>query len=393
MIFEGRPLRQIMEADIRRVIDGGIAEHLHLEYKSEIYANDHEGGREQLLDTCMFANALGGILLIGISEQRDVNGQPTGIPDPAAQLGVQLQNPEQLLQSYDGRVLSCVEDRLHVESAPIPVAGDRFVLAFRVNTSTNKPHRVWYRGHTYFPSRRERQRYEMDVREIKELTMRTASQLERAEQTLLNKINLEVRGGNDVLLTAGLMPVFFQDFLINAKDQNILQALARLDVSGRHLVENVSYSFEGVVRPDTMNSRATITLMRNGLIRLRHLIPGRQVEPNQRPVIYAGIIDRLIRRFVTGVWNLYDIAAVSAPVMLAAKLSIPGAFVAAYGEPPFFDTTVIGPADFQFSPILIDAIERPFDKAIQPLCDHIHQSFGRQASPNFDGAGNWIGVE
>jgi predicted HTH transcriptional regulator len=36
----------------------------------------------------MFANAEGGILLIGVDEKRDAQGQPTGTPDPAIPLGV-----------------------------------------------------------------------------------------------------------------------------------------------------------------------------------------------------------------------------------------------------------------------------------------------------------------
>ena len=40
-----------------------------------------EAGREFLLDIGMFANSFGGILLIGVPERRDEQGQPTGAPD------------------------------------------------------------------------------------------------------------------------------------------------------------------------------------------------------------------------------------------------------------------------------------------------------------------------
>jgi hypothetical protein len=45
----------------------------------------------------MFANAQGGLILIGVPEQRDSIGQPTGLPDPSAELGVVAVNPESLL--------------------------------------------------------------------------------------------------------------------------------------------------------------------------------------------------------------------------------------------------------------------------------------------------------
>jgi predicted HTH transcriptional regulator len=80
----------------------------------------------------MFANAGGGILLIGIDERRDANGQATGTPDPNAELGVDVPNPEQLLLSYDARVIANIDERLPLESYAIPVANNRQVIAIRV---------------------------------------------------------------------------------------------------------------------------------------------------------------------------------------------------------------------------------------------------------------------
>lgn len=53
----------------------------------------------------MFANAYGGLLLIGVPEQRDQQGQPTGAPDPVGALGVEVPNPEAVLNAYDARVM------------------------------------------------------------------------------------------------------------------------------------------------------------------------------------------------------------------------------------------------------------------------------------------------
>jgi predicted HTH transcriptional regulator len=127
MAFEGIPLRDLTEADIRNLIVSGVAEHLYLEYKAEQYGDGQGPRRDFLLDICMFANAQGGLLLIGVSEQRDDRGQPTGLPDPAAKLGIEVENPELLLQRYDGQITSCIEERLAIESHAIPVAGGRHV--------------------------------------------------------------------------------------------------------------------------------------------------------------------------------------------------------------------------------------------------------------------------
>lgn len=211
-MWEDKRLRDITEADVRQLVNTGLEEHLQLEYKSALYESSDRGGKESLLDICMFANAGGGVLLIGIAERRDAQGQPTGSPDPDAPLGVNVPNPEMVLQSYDSRVLANIEDRLPLESAAIPVANGLHVLAIRVPNSTAKPHSVRYQGHVYFPSRRERQRYEMDIREIKETVMRTASRLDQAERKLGGSILESASRGRFTSPRGGLHTCFLAGF-------------------------------------------------------------------------------------------------------------------------------------------------------------------------------------
>lgn len=199
MLWEGRPLREIRENDVRRLIESGLTEHLQLEYKGALYDDNDRGRREFLLDVCMFANAAGGIVLIGVPERRDEQGQPTGAPDPTGILGLEEPNPEAVLNAYDARVMEAVEERLPLESASIDVGDGRRVLAIRVPNSTNKPHSARHQGHIYFPSRRERQRYHMTVREIKELVMKTASRLQQAKE-MLESAFLEVERQQDFSL-------------------------------------------------------------------------------------------------------------------------------------------------------------------------------------------------
>jgi predicted HTH transcriptional regulator len=158
-MWEDRRLRHITEQDVRQIVNAELEEHLQLEYKRALYENNDQGSKEFLQDICMFANSGGGILLIGISEQRGGNGQPTGLPDPATQLGIEIPNPEMVLQSYDARVVASIEECLPLESYAIPVANNRHVIAIRVPNSISKPHRVHYKGRTYFPYPSERNRY------------------------------------------------------------------------------------------------------------------------------------------------------------------------------------------------------------------------------------------
>lgn len=60
MPWESRPLRDIRELDLRRLLESSPEEHLQLEYKSALYEDNDRGRPEFPLDLRMFANASGG---------------------------------------------------------------------------------------------------------------------------------------------------------------------------------------------------------------------------------------------------------------------------------------------------------------------------------------------
>lgn len=264
MLWEGRLLREVLEADVRKLLDTGLSEHLQLEYKSALYDEGDRGNREFLQDICMFANTAGGLLLIGISERRDEQGQPTGSPDPTATLGIELPNPEAVLGAYDARVTAAIEERLPLEMAAIGVAEGRHILAIRVPDSLRKPHAVSYQGRIYFPGRRERQRYALSVREIKELTMRTASHLEQSKGVLSRSFREINFATQQPYLVAGLLPVFFEDFLVDLRTPTIQQALRNFGRAIAGEFGNISYSFDGIERRDTQYDHI-VQFRRNGL--------------------------------------------------------------------------------------------------------------------------------
>jgi hypothetical protein len=296
MLWEGRRLRDIQEADVRRIVEAELEEHLQLEYKSALYDDTDRGRREFLLDTCMFANAAGGIILIGIPERRDGEGQPTGVPDPEGVLGLDVPNPGAVLSAYDARVMEAIEERLPLESASIDVGEGRSVLAIRVPNSPRKPHSMRHQGHTYFPSRRERQRYHLGVREIKELVMRTASRLEQAEQALDGCFMKVQRTGNAPYLIIGMIPIFFDDFLVDLKDLNLRDVISSFSRTAARNYNQASYTFDGLQRRDDQFGY-TVRFGHNGLLRSSFqlpLIPPRQGKENQ-DVFGLTAVDLLLR--------------------------------------------------------------------------------------------------
>jgi hypothetical protein len=125
--------------------------------------------------------------------------------------------------AYDARVMESIDGRLSLESAAIAVGDGQTILLIRVPNSATKPHSVRFKGHSYFPSRRERQRYSMSVREIKESTMKTASYVTRAEEVLTAAFLQVIRQEGLPYLIIGMLPIFFEDFLVDVKLQQLRQ--------------------------------------------------------------------------------------------------------------------------------------------------------------------------
>jgi hypothetical protein len=362
-----------------------------LQYKSAPYDGNDRGNREFLQDVCMFANTAGGILLIGVSEHRDEQGQPTGLPDPAAQLGIELPNPEAVLGAYDARVTAAVEERLPLEMAAIGVAGGRYVLAIRVPDSVRKPHAVTYQGHIYFPGRRERQRYALSVREVKELTMRTAIHLEHSKENLSGSFGQVMFAQNRSYLVAGILPVFFENFLVDLRSPSIQQTIRTCGRAIRGEFRNISYSFDGLERRDARFEHI-VQLRRNGLLRVsQQLLPVEQEQEGLDQVRPLGI-DRLLRQVFLEARSVYEAAGIGPPYIASVTLRMQREFVGLYPdmnglwEEP---TQSVAPGEYRFPFMQIDDLF-DLDHILRPFCDQVHQLFGKEGSPSFNTDGVWV---
>jgi len=394
MLWEGWALRDIHEDDIRRLVETGLEEHLQLEYKSELYRDNDQGRREFLLDVGMFANTTGGILLIGIPERRDDQGQATGAPDGAAVLGLDLPNPEAILAAYDARVMESIEECLPLESAAIDVANGRRVLALRVPNSTNKPHSVRHQGHIYFPARRERQRYSMNVREIKELVMRTANRLQEAKGILKNAFLEVLRLPNLPYLMIGIIPIFFEDFLIDVRRIEIHRSVGNFSRVEPPRYQDPIYSFDGIERRED-REEYTVRFCRNGLLTSSCQLLVRLGNPiSNLPIPDAFVltfIDVQLRRFMMRAKVVYETAGISPPFLLGMTLRTQRPLVGAYAGLGGFGeehTEPVPARDYVFPFMEVDDLSVT-DRIIRPLCDQAHQLFGREGSPSFNAAGAW----
>jgi hypothetical protein len=156
---------QITPANVTGLVSGKMREGRDIDYKRELPGRTGDAKKEFLADVTSFANATGGAIIFGVSEEKDANGKNTGIPDAIVGLGgcnldQEILRLEQWLQSgVDPRLPA---HRFHaVDGLP---AGQVLVLV--VQQSWLRPHMV-SASESRFYSRTSAGKYPLDVTEIR----------------------------------------------------------------------------------------------------------------------------------------------------------------------------------------------------------------------------------
>lgn len=172
MIFDGKPASHVTAADLRRLVEERTQEDQFFEYKRDPYPSNDGGKRELIKDVSAFANAAGGYIIIGLSEDGEGRASAiTGVPDAAA-----------VQRSILDRCLTLIEPRLtQLDIACIDVDGHAVVVCF-VPESGQKPHAALPdREHHYFYQRYQAGVKLMTVVEVRQALQGDATQREIAE--------------------------------------------------------------------------------------------------------------------------------------------------------------------------------------------------------------------
>jgi len=142
----------IDKADIDSLVQSKTAERRTLEYKAELPLGTDDAKREFLSDVVSFANSGGGDILYGVVDEKDANGQPTGIPHEATGLAAVNETSEQL------RLENICRDGIAPRIAGLQLkAVSGFprgpVILMRIPRSWAAPHMVTFRNLSRFYAR------------------------------------------------------------------------------------------------------------------------------------------------------------------------------------------------------------------------------------------------
>jgi len=154
-------IEQITKDDLQALIDNKVLERKTLEYKQALPSNSDSAKKEFLADVSSFANASGGDLIFGITENKK-----TGAPKSLD--GLSIENPDQEVLRLDNIIRTGIQPRIPlISTRSIPLDNAKVALIIRVPKSWVAPHRVIWGGHDKFYSRSSNGKYPLDVGELR----------------------------------------------------------------------------------------------------------------------------------------------------------------------------------------------------------------------------------
>lgn len=145
-------INHITKEDIDALVANGVTEGRAIEYKEELPGGKDDERREFYADVSSLANAGGGDLVLGIEEERDAQGKPTGVPKAAH--GVPTANATGDILSLENGIRTGIAPRIYsVRTRAIDGFPRGPVIVIRIPQSFNAPHMVTYKTSSRFYGR------------------------------------------------------------------------------------------------------------------------------------------------------------------------------------------------------------------------------------------------
>lgn len=194
MILHGRRVGELSLDNILRLIADRTPESVSLDYKQSFPLGNDEARRDFLIDVSAMANTAGGVLIYGITEDRDSAGNTTGLPAAVADATA----PDLSTDRACSALLACIDTGLSpkllgCEAQAIDLGG-KVVFALGVPRSLESPHAVWFKKLGRFYRRRGTDNYQVEVPELRDMFLEREDWRTQAEDYHRNRVD-EVKAG------------------------------------------------------------------------------------------------------------------------------------------------------------------------------------------------------
>ncbi|MBB5065067.1 helix-turn-helix domain-containing protein [Granulicella mallensis] len=386
------PLRfdEIGSEDILKLVAAKNPEQKTLEYKAKLNIDTGDEKAEFLADISSFANASGGDIVFGISDERDGENKATGIPGEIS--GLSIENPEAELGRVSQIIESGVQPRFAFQAKVISIPDKGSVILIRVPKSWDSPHMVTYSNRTRFYSRNGIVgKVQLDVRQIGAAFAEQRGVGERLRAWKADRIAKAVAGEGPVELKGVSVLWHFVSVPTLNDDQVLPRAFNTSMLHGQPLMslstEFVRYNADGYLMSSHNvhgTARSYLQVFREG-----HLEYGDcyALDSDHDGHIAGGIMeDKLINTFGRAALLLKALGTADPIFVCLTLIGMKGIdiYLPSHAQSwngatslPFDRDIIICP-DIQLQNL--DEGE-PYRSTLRPIVDAIWQAAGRETSP------------
>jgi hypothetical protein len=175
-----KPIEQVVEADLRWLVDNQVCERKTIEYKKDLVWEADGKRKEFLADVSSFANSSGGHLLYGMKEEGGL---------PIELCGLDIDDADSIVAALDNSIRDGIKPRIPgVVAWPVRLEDGRMAILIRVPRSFASSHMVTYKGSSRFFARTSNGKYQLDVDEIRAAFLLSDKTAERVRDFRLDRI-------------------------------------------------------------------------------------------------------------------------------------------------------------------------------------------------------------
>ena len=387
-----KDIEEITKDDLQALIDNEVSERKAIEYKQALPGNSDKEKKEFLADVSSFANASGGDLIYGITEDKKT-GKPKSLD------GLDAENIGQEITRLDNIIRTGIQPRLPsvAISPPISLENSKLALIVRIPKSWTSPHRVIYDGHDKFFSRSSNGKYSLDVGELRiafnlseTITERIRNfRMDRIAKILANEVPVPLYDNPKIVLhlipISSLNPAQSYDISKIASNPTIMPPIRSGGWNHRYNLDGFLTHSEG----QDGKSRSYVQFFRNGILEAvnGYLIPLREERPSIPSVAY----EEALIKSLTDYLSLSKSLNIELPIFIfLGLLGVKGYSMGINKWRYDIDEVhTIDRDNLSLPEFILENYDIKAEKILKPCFDSIWNACGFPRSLNYNDEGEW----
>jgi hypothetical protein len=381
-----KKISEFTESDLQGLVDREIAEGKSIEYKSELPGAADADKKEFLFDVSSFANAGGGHLIYGITEE---NGLPKELN------GVEVANTDAELRRLQSLILDGIDPRiLGLDLHFILLKNSKFALVIQIPKSWLSPHMVTAKGADKFYSRNSGGKHRLDVNELRSLfTLSTTvtEQVKKFRTERLGKIianETPIPLGDRPKIILHLVPLLSFSSVVRIDLPNVERVTGDLFPLGMGGF-STRINLDGLLLHDTVREgvgNAYLQFYQNGIV---ETVNASMLEANGNlKLIPSTTFEQKLIQNVSNYLSAFQKLGINVPIVM--MLTLTG--VKGYGmgvSQSIFGGNRIDRDVLMIPEIIMEEFDAPA-RHLKSAIDSVWNAAGWRGSFNFDSEGNYI---